>query len=65
MRAAVNPQVRDIAIDWLVRMQSGLMSAPDLEALQRWRESSEEHEDAWQRVASLPLLQQPSISAPM
>ena len=62
MRAAVNPQVRDIAIDWLVRMQSGLVSAPDLEALQRWRESSEEHEDAWQRVASLPLLQQPGAN---
>ncbi len=62
MRAAVNPQVRDIAIDWLVRMQSGLMSAPDLEALQRWREASDEHEHAWQRVASLPLLQQPGAN---
>lgn len=62
MSAAVNPQVRDIAIDWLVRMQSGLMSAPELEALQRWREASDEHEDAWQRVASLPLLQQPGAS---
>ncbi len=27
--AAVDPRVRDNAIDWLVRMQSGLMSAAD------------------------------------
>ncbi|NMZ94858.1 DUF4880 domain-containing protein [Pseudomonas panacis] len=62
MRAEINPQVRDIAIDWLVRTQSGLMSAPDLEALRCWREASDEHEHAWQRVASLPLLQQPGAN---
>lgn len=62
MRVEINPQVRDTAIDWLVRMQSGLVSASDLEALQCWREASNEHEQAWQRVASLPLLQQPGAN---
>lgn len=62
MRSDISPQVRDTAIDWLVRMQSGLMNAPDLEALRCWREASDEHEHAWQRVASLPLLQQPGAN---
>lgn len=62
MRVEINPQVRDTAIDWLVRMQSGLVSASDLEALQCWRGASNEHEQAWQRVASLPLLQQPGAN---
>lgn len=56
---AVDPQVRDRAIDWLVRSQSGLMSAGELQALERWRQSCAEHEQAWQRVSSLPLLLQP------
>lgn len=59
MRAEINPHVRDIAIDWLVKIQSGMMSAHDLEALQCWRDASDEHEQVWLRVASLPLLQQP------
>lgn len=62
MRGDIDPQVRDIAIDWLVRTQSGLMSAPDLKALQCWREASDEHEQAWQRVASLTLSQQPDAT---
>lgn len=57
--AAVDPRVRDRAIDWLVRMQSGLMSAGDHQALQQWRQVSAEHEHAWQRVSSLPLMLQP------
>lgn len=56
---AVDPQVRDRAIDWLVRSQSGLMSAGEQQALERWRQSCAEHEQAWQRVSSLPLLLQP------
>ncbi|MDP9535062.1 DUF4880 domain-containing protein [Pseudomonas protegens] len=56
---AVDPRVRDSAIDWLVRMQSGLMSAADHQALQQWREASAEHEYAWQRVSGLPLMLQP------
>lgn len=57
--AAVDPRVRDSAIDWLVQMQSGLMSAADHQALQQWREASAEHEYAWQRVSRLPLMLQP------
>lgn len=60
--AAVDPRVRDSAIDWLVRMQSGLMSAGDHQALQLWRQASAEHEHAWQRVSSLPLLLQPGAN---
>ncbi len=56
---AVDPQVRDRAIDWLVRSQSGLMNAGEQQALERWRQSCAEHEQAWQRVSSLPLLLQP------
>ncbi|BAO61752.1 FecR domain-containing protein [Pseudomonas protegens] len=60
--AAVDPRVRDNAIDWLVRMQSGLMSAADHQALQQWRQASLEHEYAWQRVSSLPLMLQPGAN---
>lgn len=56
---SIPPRVRDSAIDWMVRMQSGLMSATDHQALQQWRQASEAHEYAWQRVSSLALLQQP------
>ena len=58
----VTPGVRDTAIDWIVRMQSGLMSAADHLALQHWRQACAEHEFAWQRVSSLPLLLQPGAS---
>ncbi|UVE47898.1 FecR domain-containing protein [Pseudomonas chlororaphis] len=58
----VNPRVRDSAIDWLVRAQSGLMSAAEHQALQQWRQASAEHEYAWQRVSSLPLLLQPGAN---
>lgn len=60
--AAVEPRVRDTAIDWLVRMQSGLMSSSDHKALQLWRQANAEHEYAWQRVSSLPLLLQPGAN---
>ncbi|PWY36834.1 FecR domain-containing protein [Pseudomonas sp. RW409] len=58
----VNPRVRDSAIDWMVRAQSGLMSAAEHQALQQWRQASAEHEYAWQRVSSLPLLLQPGAN---
>ncbi|MFL1491870.1 FecR domain-containing protein [Pseudomonas antarctica] len=60
--AAVDPRVRDTAIDWLVQLQSGLMSASDHQALQLWRQASAEHEYAWQRVSGLPLLLQPGAN---
>ncbi|AJO77923.1 FecR domain-containing protein [Pseudomonas sp. MRSN 12121] len=60
--AAVNPRVRDCAIDWLVKAQSGLMSVAEQAALQQWRQASAEHEYAWQRVSSLPLLLQPGAN---
>ena len=59
---SVDPGVRDLAIDWIVRLQSGLMSAADHLALQQWRQASAEHEHAWQRVSSLVLLLQPGAS---
>ncbi|UNM18225.1 DUF4880 domain-containing protein [Pseudomonas sp. ArH3a] len=60
--AAVDPRVRDTAIDWLVQLQSGLMSVSDHQALQVWRQASAEHEYAWQRVSGLPLLLQPGAN---
>jgi len=57
--AVVDPRVRDSAIDWLVRVQSGLMSAAEQQALLHWRQASAEHEHAWQRVSRLPLMLQP------
>ncbi|MGY4816495.1 FecR domain-containing protein [Pseudomonas chlororaphis subsp. piscium] len=59
---AVDPRVRDSAIDWMVRAQSGLMSAAEHQALQQWRQASAEHEYAWQRVSSLPLMLQPGAN---
>ncbi|WDG78840.1 FecR domain-containing protein [Pseudomonas chlororaphis] len=59
---AVDPRVRDSAIDWMVRAQSGLMSADEHQALQQWRQASAEHEYAWQRVSSLPLVLQPGAN---
>ncbi|WP_198918611.1 FecR domain-containing protein [Pseudomonas chlororaphis] len=56
--AVVDPRVRDSAIDWMVRVQSGLMTADEHQALQQWRQASAEHEYAWQRVSSLPLMLQ-------
>lgn len=56
--AVVDPRVRDSAIEWMVRVQSGLMSADEHQALQQWRQASAEHEYAWQRVSSLPLMLQ-------
>lgn len=55
----LDPRVRDSAIDWLVRSQSGLMGPREWQALEHWRQASVEHERAWQRVSSLPLLLQP------
>ena len=58
----VAPKVREMAIDWIVRFQSGMMSPADHQALQHWRQASAEHEYAWQRVASLPLMLQPGAN---
>ncbi|WP_028682236.1 FecR domain-containing protein [Pseudomonas chlororaphis] len=60
--AVVDPRVRDSAIDWMVRAQSGLMTAVEHQALQQWRQASAEHEYAWQRVSSLPLMLQPGAN---
>ncbi|PMY33899.1 MULTISPECIES: FecR domain-containing protein [Pseudomonas] len=60
--AVVDPRVRDSAIDWMVRAQSGLMTTAEHQALQQWRQASAEHEYAWQRVSSLPLMLQPGAN---
>ncbi|WP_289141833.1 FecR domain-containing protein [uncultured Pseudomonas sp.] len=58
----VAPKVRETAIDWIVRVQSGMMSPAEQQALQHWRQANAEHEYAWQRVASLPLMLQPGAN---
>ena len=60
--AAIDSRVRDSAIEWLVRSQSGVMNAGDRQALAQWRQASAEHEHAWQRVSGLPLLLQPGAN---
>jgi len=59
MSGAIEPKVRDSAIRWMVRLQSGVMSADEQEAFQRWRDANDAHDQAWQRVASLALPHQP------
>lgn len=50
---SVSTQARDAAIAWMVRLQSGQSSPQDEAAWLQWRQASDEHEHAWQRVSSL------------
>lgn len=49
--AEPSDQVVAQAIDWRVRLASGLAPVEELEACQRWRELHPSHEQAWQRLA--------------
>lgn len=42
-----------IAIDWMVRLQSGTATEQEREACRRWRAQEARHELAWQRLQSL------------
>ena len=59
MSGAIEPKVRDSAIHWMVRLQSGVMSTDEQEAFQRWRDANDAHAQAWQQVVSLALPRQP------
>jgi ferric-dicitrate binding protein FerR (iron transport regulator) len=43
----------DEALSWIVRLKSGEATDVDLEALQRWREASPLHEEAFRDAARL------------
>jgi transmembrane sensor len=43
----------DEALDWVVRLKTGEPMRADVEALQRWREQSVEHEEAFRAAARL------------
>ena len=43
----------DEALDWVVRLKTGAPSRADVEALQRWRERSPAHEEAFKNAARL------------
>jgi len=42
-----------IAIDWMVKLQSGAATEQEREACRRWRAAEARHELAWQRLQSL------------
>lgn len=50
----IRADVRDQALAWFTLSQSGDISEPELQQLQRWRQSDNEHERAWQRMTGLP-----------
>ncbi|WDZ95666.1 FecR domain-containing protein [Herbaspirillum sp. WKF16] len=41
------------AIDWMVKLQSGVATEAEREACRRWRAQSEQHELAWSRLQNL------------
>jgi transmembrane sensor len=43
----------DEALDWIVRLKTGAPTRADVEALQRWRERSPAHEQAFKKAARL------------
>jgi transmembrane sensor len=43
----------DEALDWVVRLKTGVPTRADVEALQRWRERSPAHEQAFRKAARL------------
>ncbi|HAQ79241.1 DUF4880 domain-containing protein [Bradyrhizobium viridifuturi] len=43
----------DEALDWVVRLKAGAPTRADVDALQRWRAQSPDHEDAFRRAARL------------
>jgi transmembrane sensor len=43
----------DEALDWVVRLKTGAPTRADVEALQRWREQSPGHEEAFRKAARL------------
>ncbi|MFL9877054.1 FecR domain-containing protein [Herbaspirillum rhizosphaerae] len=42
-----------VAIDWMVKLQSGVATEQEHEACRRWRAEETRHEQAWQRLQSL------------
>lgn len=52
-RQAVDPQVLEQALHWMVLLQSGVSSAGERQACAAWRAQSEAHELAWQRLVGL------------
>lgn len=51
----ISATVRDQAIAWFTRAQSGCMDADEQQRLHAWRQADSEHERAWQRLSGIPL----------
>ena len=51
--SAPGSDIVTIAIDWMVKLQSGAATEQEREACRRWRAEEERHELAWQRLQSL------------
>ena len=62
--APTNQQVSE-AIDWLVKLETGDLSAAEQMAFERWQAQSPQHQLAWQRLgrASQPFTQVASLSS--
>lgn len=50
---SLDDDIVTVAIDWMVRMQSGSATEQEREACRRWRAAEARHELAWQRLQSL------------
>lgn len=51
--AAIHPKIVQEAINWMVKLQSGVASSQDLANCNNWREQDSQHEAAWQQLQSL------------
>ncbi|WP_052185151.1 FecR domain-containing protein [Methylotenera versatilis] len=51
--AAIHPKIVQEAINWMVKLQSGIASSQDLEGCNDWRGENPQHEAAWQQLQSL------------
>lgn len=50
---AVADEIVAQAVDWYVRLASGLQTVPEEAAFTRWRQAHPDHELAWQRLRSM------------
>lgn len=50
---AVNPEIVQQAIEWMVKLQSGTLSSDDIAECELWQSQSSQHKQAWQQVESL------------
>lgn len=50
---ALNPEIVQQAIEWMVKLQSGTVTSGDIAECELWQSQSSQHEQAWQQLESL------------